>query len=443
MAFDIGALLGRMRLDRSGFSANIKAAEAELKGFSTKGVSSLKVLGLAFAGVTAAVSGVVAGLTYIVKKTADYGDEIAKLSARTRMSAEDISAMGHVLNLADSSLNDLAQAYRALTMQQSAAMRGSKEAREAFKGLGIDWVDSAGKGRPFKDMLFEIMDAMKRAEDATEAEGYAMTLLGRGMMSLLPAMRGGSEEFKRGMAEARRYGLVIGDQFAKDAEEFNDSMSRIKASVAGIVYAIGGQLVPEIQPMLEDLAEWIASNRTLIAQDVKGWIAGVTTGLTGMGPALHDTVEGVKTFGEAWEVVSGVVARVYTAVAGTINAAFYLSNAFGKKVENTFGFTLREMEEFDAVQKHYAAEMKKNWDFTLTGEWFDRATPALKHEVDVNLKHEFEITVDASKVEEGYAQVMARSGEVIAEKWKAAMLAGDRKAAMAISRGVDQGLMGR
>ncbi|MCK9598011.1 MAG: hypothetical protein M0R06_03155, partial [Sphaerochaeta sp.] len=88
MSFDAGAVTSRLELSLAGWKKSVEAVKADqqsLSDFALRHKESIEKLGkkMSIAGVV-----VVAALGGIIKKTADAGDEIAKLSKRTGVSTE-------------------------------------------------------------------------------------------------------------------------------------------------------------------------------------------------------------------------------------------------------------------------------------------------------------------------------------------------------------------
>lgn len=72
-------------------------------------------------------------------------------------------------------------------------------------------------------------------------------------MALLPLVKGGTRELRAMMKEAREFGVVIGPQFAKNADDFNDNLERMGAVVHGLFLRIADEVLPQ----LIQFTDWI------------------------------------------------------------------------------------------------------------------------------------------------------------------------------------------
>ena len=88
MAFDAGAVVSRLEMNLATWKKSVemvKQDQKSLAGFAQRHSEGIKNLGKAF---TIAGGVMTAALGGIIKKTANAGDEIAKLSQRTGVSTE-------------------------------------------------------------------------------------------------------------------------------------------------------------------------------------------------------------------------------------------------------------------------------------------------------------------------------------------------------------------
>jgi hypothetical protein len=59
--------------------------------------------------------------------------------------------------------------------------------------------------------------------------------------------------------EAKQYGLVVGKDFAANAERFNDNLTRLKLIVEGVFLKLADALLPELVKFSEILLDLIKS----------------------------------------------------------------------------------------------------------------------------------------------------------------------------------------
>ena len=273
--FIAGSIVGKLLLDKSGWNQSIRDVDKDknkLKGTVGQIGSSFmkmsKIILLAGAGATSA-------LVAMTKKTATAGDEIAKLSKRVGISAETLSGYGHAAKLGGSSLEGFAAGARRLSSAMMDTQNGLLESKRAFDSLGISVADSTGQLRPMDDVLMEVADRFSEMADGTAKAALSQDIFGRSGMALIPMLNEGSEGLKRHREEAERLGIVFTDKAAKASEEFNDSMTRLKASVEGTSRALAIELMPIMTDITNRLTNFMVSVKDAITKNAQGIATGV------------------------------------------------------------------------------------------------------------------------------------------------------------------------
>lgn len=199
-----------------------------------------------------AVTGKIAGLTAVlaaigsaaqVKGLIDSADNMNKLSQKTGIAVSELSSLSNTADLAGVSNDQLASALVKLNKNIAEAASGSKEQSEAFRNLGISVKDANGNIRPTSDILGDVAGAFQGAADGATKTQYAMALFGKSGADLIPFLNTG----KQGIKE---FGASFGDEFAKNAEQFNDNITKINQQLKII-------LVDGINPVLVGLSKMI------------------------------------------------------------------------------------------------------------------------------------------------------------------------------------------
>ena len=197
-----------------------------------------------------AVTGKIAGLTAVlaaigsaaqVKGLIDSADNMNKLSQKTGIAVSELSSLANTADLAGVSNEQLGSALIKLNKSIAEAASGSKEQSEAFKNLGINVKDANGNIRPTADILGDVAGAFNGAADGATKTQYAMALFGKAGADLIPFLNTGKEGIKE-------FGASFGDEFAQNAEKFNDNITKLNQSFKLI-------LVDAINPMLESLSK--------------------------------------------------------------------------------------------------------------------------------------------------------------------------------------------
>jgi len=276
---------------------NILGDASKLKGEldkSSKNVTSFsEKIGKVGKIATAAGVAVTAAFTAIVLKTAAVGDQFDKMSLRTGVAVEDLSALAYVADISGSDIGTLEKGLKALTKVMDDASRGIGEGLDAFRELDIAVVDVDGNLRSTVDVLKEAATKISAIEDPTKQAAYAMDLFGsRAGPQLLPLLKMGEEGIEDLMTKAEELGIVVSTEAATAAAEFTDRLTDLKGSLFGAGRMIGDTLIPAITPLIEKvieivvrIKEWAEENKPLV-ENIFKWAAGLGIALAVIGPML-------------------------------------------------------------------------------------------------------------------------------------------------------------
>ena len=157
-----------------------------------------------------------------------------------------------------------------LNVNISAAGNGSKEQAALFKALGVSVKDAAGNMRSADKVFADLADVFAGSADGANKTAIAVALLGKNGADLIPLLNGGKGALKDLGDEAKKLGIVLGADFAKNAEEFNDNLHKLQLSGQGLFVTLGSDLVKALGSAGKAAAE---------AAIEHGKLAGVLAGL--------------------------------------------------------------------------------------------------------------------------------------------------------------------
>ena len=235
-------------------------------------------LGSAVKGLTAVVAGAVAASTAIflfTNKIAQANDQLSRLSQTYDVAIETMQEFDYVATLNKGSAESMNSAIGTLSKTMSEASRGIGAGVETFGMLGLSVTDATGKIKKTDDMILEIADSIAGLDNQAQRLEFAQKL-GFGQ-DLLLTLQQGSEAIKQQRQEARELGFVFGQDGAKAAERFSDSLLKIQMIIKGISTLIATKFMKHFVPMWELYIEWYKINKDLIKQNILAWFdKGVT-----------------------------------------------------------------------------------------------------------------------------------------------------------------------
>jgi len=226
---------------------SIQIAATDKTGAAFRSVkTSISDLNSSVSNVTGKIAGLTAVLATVgsavqIKSLIDTADNMNKLSQKTGIAVSELSSLSNTADLAGVSNEQLGSALIRLNKSIAEASSGAKDQSEAFKNLGINVKDANGNIRPTADILGEVAGALSGAADGATKTQYAMALFGKAGADLIPFLNQGKEGIKE-------FGATFGDEFAQNAEKFNDNITKLNQSFKLI-------LVDAINPMLEGLSK--------------------------------------------------------------------------------------------------------------------------------------------------------------------------------------------
>ena len=256
--------------DGSKLKGELDKSGKNVSSFSEKVGKIGKIATVAGAAVTGAFAA-------IILKTAQAGDQFDKMSLRTGVAVEDLSALAYAADISGTDIGTLEKGLKGLTKVMDDASMGIGEGMEAFELLDIAVMDSEGKLRSTVDVLKEAATKISAIEDPTKQAALAMDLFGaRAGPQLLPLLKAGEGGIEDLMNRAKELGITMSTEAATKAAEFTDRMTDLKGSLAGAGRTIGDTLIPAIIPMIEKVTEiigkvvaWTKENPELVATITK------------------------------------------------------------------------------------------------------------------------------------------------------------------------------
>jgi len=294
MAFDAGAVIGRLELNIAGWQKSVEAVKKDqqsLSGLVMRHEQQFKDFGKTLTVVGAAI---VASLGAMVKKTADYGDAADEMSQRTGASVALLTGLDGVLRKNGASAEDLATGMKFLSGKMVDANNGNVAAIKLFDDLGISVIDVNTKAlRPTADVLFDVATKFKGMETGAVKTNAAVELLGRGGMSLIPTLNLGAEGLRKATERAERFGTVLTQKAAQACSDFNDALVDLGSASQGLGIQISQALMPHIQDLIEGatnaivkIKDWAKENPGL-AEGLSKVALGLGGLLTVIGPVIY------------------------------------------------------------------------------------------------------------------------------------------------------------
>lgn len=361
-------LLIKILGDSSKLDSELSKASKNFDNFFEK----IDKVGTVMLGIGGAITGAAAT---VVTKTAAIGDQFDKMSLRTGVAVEDLSALSYAAEISGTNIETVENGLRMLASNIKDASEGVGLAKEAFEKLDIAVVDVEGNLRPTVDVVKEAATKIADLEDETMQVALAGEIFGKRYGSeLLPLLKEGGEGIEGLMERAEELGIVISTEAATNAAEYTDAMTDMQSSLAAASRTIGDTLIPAITPLIEKateiigkISEWIAANPELVETIseigvvllaggavikglvlVKGAIAAIGTLTTGPIGLLILAVTGIIAIWKNWDEIVAFVLQWKDNIVGYL---VELKETATKKVQEMIDWVIEKFEDIANLPK--------------------------------------------------------------------------------------------
>lgn len=236
-------------LNRAGKLAAKRAKEIDAS-FAKAG----KTIGI---GLGTAITAAVATLAAGTKAAIDNADRLNDISQRLGVGTEALSAWGYAAEQSGTDIEALNLGLTRFTKNVAGALDATSRQGEIFKALGIDVKDAHGNLRSVEDLLPEVAQGFKNLNNATLESALAQELFGKSGAQLLQFLNLGADGLSDMEKRARSLGIVISQDTAAAADEFNDQLANLKALGAGATTQLAAELLPALTDIVVQFRDGI------------------------------------------------------------------------------------------------------------------------------------------------------------------------------------------
>jgi lambda family phage tail tape measure protein len=301
MAMNMDAML-RIKADVQGEN-NIRRLGNSMQGLqgqvknAAAGFSSLKG---AVGGFAAAIAGsaIVGGLTAVVKRSIDAGDELFNLQAKTGVAANALIGIGNAAKLADVDMATLGKGLGKLNINLVKAAEGNDDLARKFQALGVNVKDANGQVVPADQALKQIADRFADMPDGAQKAAAAVALFGKAGADLIPLLN-------EGAAAMDEFTYKVSDDFAARSDLFNDTITELGIKAQGFGMELTDALLPALQSILEVFGDLFDTDQdwTALFDVIKGGMRAVATVIYAtiklVDVAIKNVVSYLQAVGEA------------------------------------------------------------------------------------------------------------------------------------------------
>lgn len=344
-----GGSLGVLTLDliakTGGFVDGLDKAERSARKKSKDIEDSFSKVGAAAAAAAVAAA---VGIGALVKSQIDAADATSKAAASAGVTTEQFSSLSYAMKLGVDGGGDLSQTLLFLNKAIGGAAEGARGNVETFKQLGVEYKNADGTMRNASDVMTDVAEKFSGMEDGAGKAKLATELFGKSGADLIPLLNGGAAGLREAATEAERFGLVIGQDTASAAEQFNDNLSRVGAVVSGFGNEVMKGLLPALNSLGDEFVSTAKDSGAL--ESAAAGVVGVFKGVVTVGVTAAAIL---KNIGNA---IGAVAAATVSALSGDFKSAAQIMSDLRQDSIDSVSDT---MSRVDAIWSASAGSVEK------------------------------------------------------------------------------------
>ena len=236
----------------------IRLEDKTKRAFKAIGRSLKKVTKAIFSMKTGLISAAgIAGLGFLIKRSMDATDEMAKMSRAVGVSVEELQGLRHAAALGGLASTQLDKAVQKLAINMADMSRGVGLAKDVFEKHNISVTKTDGSLRSVMDVMGDVADVTAGMTNETEKADLAYKLFGARGAKMINMLNGGSDAMHTAMKEAESLGIVMSKDTAEGVEKANDAITRLKSFLGASFTRMVAELAPAIEKITDGIRAWV------------------------------------------------------------------------------------------------------------------------------------------------------------------------------------------
>jgi len=261
---EISAIL---KLQSTQFVGELRKTRGQLTQFG----NSVRAIGSLVAGVF--VTGAIARS---VKRTADFADELGKMSAQLGFSTDALQEYRFVAEKAGLSQAELDKSLTAFTRRLGAFKRdGGGPAARALEELGIALEDIQGLNT--EQALRLVSDRMATLGDRTAQVNISQELFSESGRRMNLVVGKGSKAFDEQAEALDKLNGKLSGETIQNAEAFNDAMVDFDRTISALSTNLGATFLPALTKMADIISKFVAKDAPGFQQAMRALLSGDLT----------------------------------------------------------------------------------------------------------------------------------------------------------------------
>lgn len=280
---DLFDLAAKITLDSSEYQQGINDAKREASNFGgalTNGLgAAAKVGGAAIAAVGTASVALTKAVIDGASQTAEYGDNIDKMSQKLGISAEAYQEWDAILQHSGANIESM---ERGMVTLSKAAESGS----DAFEKLGLTQEQVSSMNQ--EELFAATISGLQDMESGTERTVLAQQLLGGSAKELGALLNTSAEDTEAMRQRVHELGGVMSDESVKAAAAYQDSLQDMQTAFSGLSRGLMSDFMPSITSVMDGLSEIFSGDSDSGIEMISNGVDGIVESISDKLPQLFD-----------------------------------------------------------------------------------------------------------------------------------------------------------
>lgn len=247
------------KTDKKGF----KQADRSLKAIKQ---TAIRIAGILVAGK------IVKSIAGIATETAKLADNVEKVADKLGVTTDALQEFRFAAELTGVAQRTADLALQRFTRRAAEAAKGTGEAKDALRELGVQLLDSNGQLRPTSELLADAAEGMSRAKTQGDRLRLSFKLFDSEGAALVNTLKGGRAEFEAMTAEARELGGIFDKELIKASVQFTDQQVKMRLALRAVKNVIAKELLPFMVRATNRVIAFVKANQALIRTNVAEFI---------------------------------------------------------------------------------------------------------------------------------------------------------------------------
>ena len=241
-------------------------------GSAAKGIKAVAGTVLNLKTALIGVAGV-AGFGMMIRSSMQATDSLGKTARKIGVTTEALAKMRYAAHLTGVSTQTMDMALQRFTRRAAEAARGTGEAKDALRELGINAREIIKL--PLEDQMAQLAKAFEDVDTEADKVRLAMKLFDSEGVALVNTLGLGEEALKEMAGEAAALGLTMSGDAVKGVEDANDAFSKLGFLFKGV----RDQLTGALAPALENFANFLTGKLKASMEEAGGSVEGFAQNL--------------------------------------------------------------------------------------------------------------------------------------------------------------------